>query len=288
MIDSSLSEGRRLFRRAASFVLWYGVPALALVAVVAYILGATVGHANPPVVPVEGLSMRPTLQGGDLVVLKGVNPATLRKGDIIAVKVPKTARDQYSLPGEIVHRIVRIGHDSGGLFFITKGDANHGADVFQTRPGDVVGELELDLPAAGYPLLFFRSRQGEIFLGVAGLIVLCYFALGLFEERRAYVEGSVLTMQTVLREAQRDDATLHELVEATAEYGRHLRSHTEVMKNLAATTAELRLVVSGLAVRETEAPRSSLDRLIEETGALVAQTSQRREELRRSIIERDA
>lgn len=199
----SFAEHTGRFRRAGSVLLWYGVPALALAAVVAYVLAATVGHANPPVVPVDGVSMRPTLQAGDLIVLTGVDPKTLHKGDIVAVNVPKTARNQYGLPGQVVHRIVRVGHDaSGGLFFVTKGDANSGADVFQTRPDDVVGKLALDIPGAGYPFLFFHSRQGEIFLAVGGLVALMYFVIGLFEERRVYAEGSALTMQTVLEETQ--------------------------------------------------------------------------------------
>lgn len=344
-VGAQVSVGERSgrFRRVGSVLLWYGVPALALAAVVAYILGATVGHANPPVVPVDGVSMRPTLQAGDLIVLTGVDPRTLRKGDIVAVNVPKNARDQYGLPGQVVHRIVRIGHDAaGGLFFVTKGDANSGADVFQTRPGDVVGKLALDIPGAGYPFLFFRSRQGEIFLAVGGLVALMYFALGLFEERRIYVEGTALTMQTVLEETQElkqaiasaerlaarpaldqladevrasatrseeSHQTVRELVAAISEYGQHLRSHTEVMQNLAATTAELTLATSqmraavehgrqaGTFVPSRELlertasrtpasrpiPGAELDRLLAETAAQIEEASRRREELQRAL-----
>jgi signal peptidase len=311
-----------LIGRVGSAVLWYVVPALALAAVVAYVLGATIGHANPPIVPVSGTSMRPTLQGGDLVVLRGVDPRALRKGDIVAVNVPKDARSQYSLPGQIVHRIVRVGHDSGGIFFITKGDANAGADVFQTRPGDVVGKLSLVLPGAGYPVLFFRSRQGEILLGVAVLVAVLYFVLGLFDERRAYLEESTVTIQKVLeethelkrvvanavappvdylaRDVRTSTETVRELVGAVSEYGEHLRSHTAVMKSLAETTAELQRATTQMRVAvengrstETFVPsraliagsplRSELDRAIEETRAEIARASAQREELRRQL-----
>ena len=331
------------FGRAGSVLLWYGVPALALMAVVAYVLGATIGHVNPPAVPVEGVSMRPTLQAGDLIVLKGVDPRTLRKGDIVAVNVPKSARDQYGLPGQVVHRIVRIGHDAaGGEFFVTKGDANSGADVFQTHPGDVVGKLAFHIPAAGYPFLFFRSRQGEIFLAVGGLVALAYFVLGLFEERRVYVAGTARTMQTVLEEtrelkeaigsakrlaappsfdrladevrvsstrSEENRQTVRELVAAISDYGQHLRSHTEVMKNLAATTTELTRATSEMrsAVEQGVMTRAfvpsrelleraplrmptaeltrgaELDRVLEETAARIEEASRRREELRRVL-----
>jgi signal peptidase I len=202
--------------------------------------------------------MRPTLQAGDLVFLSGANPAELRTGDIVAVSVPRAARDEYGLPAHVVHRIVKIEHNSSGLLFVTKGDANSGRDVFQSRPGDVVGKLELDVPGLGYPLLFLRSRQGAIFLTVAALVALGYFLLGVFEERRAYVEGSVATMQTLLEEtrqlkqtiesAERAEArdVVDRLVGTVAEYGEHLRSHTAVVENLAATTAELSAAAAAL------------------------------------------
>jgi signal peptidase I len=269
-------------RRVGSLLLWYGLPLLALAGVVAYVGAATVGHVNPPVVPVQGLSMRPTLQGGDLIVLRGVDPATLRKGDIVAVNTSADDRRQYGVPAEVVHRIVRVGHDAGGLFFVTKGDANTGADVFQTRPGDVVGKLRFAIPAAGYPFLFFRSRQGEIFLVVAALVALAYFLLGLVDERRA----------APVAFAQSSD-TMRELVAAVSEYGVHLRSHTAVMKNLAATTDELRLATARMAsvaevgdlpdVRPRRVDTARLDRLLAETAARVEETSQRRDELRRLL-----
>jgi signal peptidase I len=228
-------------KRIGSILLWYVTPGLTLVGVVAYLLGATIGRTNPPIVPVQGLSMRPTLQAGDLIVLSGVDPARLRKGDVVAVTVPKEARSQYGLPSQIVHRIVRIGHDDAGLFFITKGDANSGADVFQTRPGDVVGKLRLDVPGAGYPFIFFRSRQGEVFLAVAGLVALLYFVIGLAERSAA----------------PRTDEQMQELIAAVAEYGQHLRSHTAVMQNLAATTVELKLAAVGLGSSARSAPDSA-------------------------------
>src|SRR5579859_7509162 len=144
--------GRRL-RRAGLGVLWYVVPGFAVLAVGAYVVGAVVWHANPPVVPVAGVSMRPTLEAGDLVFLKGVNPRSLRKGDIIAFHVPKTSQSQYSLPGELVHRIIKIKPSAAGLIFQTKGDANSGPDVFVIHSGDIVGREVGRAPGLGYPLL---------------------------------------------------------------------------------------------------------------------------------------
>ena len=261
-------------RRAGVGVLWYFVPALAVVAVSAYVVGAVAWHANPPVVPVAGVSMKPTLEPGDLIFLHGVDPRSLRKGDIIAFHVPKSTQSQYNLPGELVHRITKIQQSPTGLLFHTKGDANSGPDVVITPARDIVGKLAGRAPGLGYPLLFFRSRQGKIFLGATILIAIAYFLLGIYEERRTYAVGTAVGLQTVLAETaqlkealaaatgpaarwggstdaisqevrhlrDRDagrDATIRELVGAIGEYGAHLRSHTAVMQSLAATTAEL-------------------------------------------------
>ena len=276
--------------RAWRLVLWTVLPALAILMVLGYIGDAVVNHVYPPVVPVSGVSMRPTLQAGDLVFLKGVSPATLRVGDVIAVNVPSVDQKQYGLPSRIVHRIEHIKHDQLGLLFITKGDANAGADVFTTRSNNVIGELRFKITGLGYPFLFFRSRQGLIFLGATALLFALYFIMGMFEDRRVAIEGSAMTMEMLFEETHelrdalhmtsdltaahsvtRTDAevqrgmaelkqevrqareggertgdAMHELAGAISEYGEHLRSHTAVMQNLAATTLELQHATSEL------------------------------------------
>lgn len=260
-LGAGVAVGRPALSRLGGALLWYVLPGAILLLVAAYIGLATVGHVNPPVVPVNGVSMRPTLQAGDLVFLKSVDPKLLRKGDIVAVSVPAADQRKYHLPAHIVHRIVAIGHDAQGLVFTTKGDANSGPDVFTTHASGVIGELRWNIPGLGYPLLFVRSRQGEIFLGVAALLAILYFGLGVLEDRRIVVEGTAVTMQAVLEETQilretiaraepgiagSRDETMDEIVGAIAEYGEHLRSHTAVMQGLAATTVELRDATSEL------------------------------------------
>ena len=195
-------RGRRgVVRRVMSVLLWWALPAVVLLGVAGYFVGIFVEHTNPPIVAVQGHSMQPTLVTGDLVVLEGVNPANLRKGDIIAVTVAPAYRKRYDLPAHVVHRIVGIQHTKHGLLFTTKGDANTSADIFKTPASNIVGELRYKIPDVGYVFLFFGSRQGEIFLGAAGGIVLLYFLLGLWEDRRAYLEGVSTTMETLRQES---------------------------------------------------------------------------------------
>jgi signal peptidase len=319
-------------RRLAATILWYLVPVLAVGAVVAYILGATIGGANPPLVPVVGTSMRPTLLAGDLVFVRGVDPNKLRKGDVIAFHVPADARQKYGIPANIVHRIIGISRDAdGNRVFQTKGDANAGPDAFTVPAGNVVGKEYMSIRGLGYPFLFFSSNQGKIFAAAAALIALIYFGLGLFDERRAMAADTAMTMQAVYAEthelrqaiatakavgttvdtlelrapgasvaidrlvdevhestARSEDThdTMRQLVGAIGEYGEHLRSHTEVMKNLAATTAELRQAVAEL--RSASAERSAgevRDQAQREAELIVADA---RTELRRIAAEIEA
>jgi len=201
-----------VLRKGASGLLWYGLPAVALASVAAYILAAIVLHANPPVVPIEGVSMRPTLRSGELVFLEGVDPNRIHKGEIIAVNVPKEARQKYNLPSHVIHRVVKIERTASGLVFQTKGDANAGADVFTVHGDEVVGRMTGHVAGLGYPLLFFRSTQGKILLGAVVVIVLLYFLLGLLEERQATVQGTALGLQAVLVETRELRAALgHDL-----------------------------------------------------------------------------
>jgi signal peptidase len=192
----------RILRRIPSALLWFGLPAVALATVAAYIVAAIALHVNPPVVPIQGVSMRPTLQTGELVLLEGVDPRQIHKGDIIAVNVPKEARQKYGLPNRVVHRVVKIEHTPAGPLFQTKGDGNAGQDVFTVHGDEVVGRMAGHVPGLGYPLLFFRSTQGEILLGAIALIVLLYFLVGLFEERQATVNGTALGLQAVLEQTE--------------------------------------------------------------------------------------
>ena len=201
-LGGASARPRSFFARAGSFLLWYAVPAIAILLVVAYIGVALLWKVNPPVVPVAGTSMKPTLQAGDLAVLKGVDGSEVEVGDILAVQVPDSVRERYNLPSPVIHRVIEITEGDEGLRFKTQGDANAGPDTFTTGPADIVGRMEKRLPGFGYPVLFFRSRQGLIFLGATVLVILLYFFIGIIEERRLAAQGATISLYTVLEETR--------------------------------------------------------------------------------------
>lgn len=130
-------------QRATAIVveLLFGVVLLVLIALILldYITLAVV----------EGMSMEPTLQSGDLViVVKRVSADDVKAGDVVVYRRGGTL---------IIHRVVKI--ESGTL--ITKGDNNWLPDPpvsFQSVIGKVleIGDGVFKVPLIGYLTLLAR------------------------------------------------------------------------------------------------------------------------------------
>jgi signal peptidase len=112
--------------------------------------------------PVYTGSMQPAIPVGSVVVIKPVDPETLKIGDIICF--------QLSQPTSITHRIINIT-DEG---FITKGDANEDPDQWIVKKENVIGKAILTVPFIGYLGYFVKTPIGFILLIVipASLIII--------------------------------------------------------------------------------------------------------------------
>ena len=185
--------------RFAKGVAWYVLPILAFSFAALYFSLGLAWGVFPPIVPVQGGSMRPFLQTGDVVLLHRVNPSTLKVGEVIAVETTKTEQQTYGVPGQVVHRIVAVEHTAGGLAFKTKGDANSGPDVFITYAPDVIGVMTGKVPYLGYPVIFFRSRQGEIFAAAMALVALVYLGF-LWRDRRHLSNPAISLLAYVIND----------------------------------------------------------------------------------------
>ena len=264
------------FRRFFAVLIWSVIPILALTVVASYFGLALNRHVYPPVVLVEGTSMKPLLHFGDLVFLKKFNEGQLRKGDIIAFRTTTDVQQKWNVPGSYVHRIVTVEKGDSGLQFQTKGDNVLGKDPFWTVEQNVIGIYTSRIRGAGYPILFFRSKQGKILVGGILLVSLLYWLLGVWERKRSAGSINVNNLALIVEEARRvthrmeetthgprappksrpskhasdnhpnlnlvtgeNQETIRQLVSAVGEYGKHLQSHTAVMQGLAATTREL-------------------------------------------------
>ena len=112
--------------------------------------------------PVYTGSMEPAIPVGGLVVIKPVDPETLREGDIICFR--------FSESTSVTHRIVNVT-DEG---FTTKGDANEDPDQGIVEKENVIGKVVFIVPFIGYLGYFVRTPIGFILLIIlpAGLIII--------------------------------------------------------------------------------------------------------------------
>ncbi len=190
-------RSRKHPRRILDF-LWLFLPTITLISVAGYLVGALVLRVNPPVLAIQSQTMSPTIRQGDLAILKSTEARLLKPGDIIAIKLTGQEQSKYQLPSEIIRRIVKITRSNNTELFLTKGDGNPANDPFSVNPSAVSGKVIKSIPFLGFPILFFSSQQGIIFLIASAIILLIYYILGFLEDRRHYAHATAATMQNVL------------------------------------------------------------------------------------------
>jgi len=114
--------------------------------------------------PVRSGSMQPVLKTGGIVVVKPVNAATIKVGDIITFRSGGAGTF-------ITHRVIEVQETP--LTFRTKGDANKDADTFIVPAQSVVGRAVFHMPYFGYFANFVKSRIGFfVLLMGTGLILI--------------------------------------------------------------------------------------------------------------------
>ncbi len=94
---------------------------------------------------VAGTSMAPTINRGEVIVLKRVAPAAVQAGDIIGFRVP-------GVDTPVVHRVVRVvfGRDGQRVGFVTRGDNVEDEDPWVVRPEDLLGVVVFHVPFVGF------------------------------------------------------------------------------------------------------------------------------------------
>ena len=134
------------------------------------------GYRNPDKVPgIQGYkpmlvltdSMAPTIKSGDLIIIKEVDPNTLKEGDIITFFDP--AGNGKST---VTHTIVGVNTENGKLRFKTQGDNNNTPDRLLVDADAVVGVYQMRLPMVATVVMFMQT--------VPGLILCIFLPLGVF------------------------------------------------------------------------------------------------------------
>lgn len=172
-MTSNLNKGLSLVRRSELLktAIMLGLVVLAEYAV---FFGLRVAFRTEylPFHPVSSGSMIPTLNIGDLIVVRGVEPQQVTVGEIIVFHSP---RDRDML---IVHRVIGINSQGGKLYFETKGDNNPSKDNWYPYPGVpenyLVGVVIGKVAYLGYVILALKEPLGTATIVMLTAIIIIY------------------------------------------------------------------------------------------------------------------
>jgi signal peptidase I len=118
---------------------------------------------------VDSGSMRPTLNPGDVVVLRSEAPSQMAVGQIVAFHPPGEPRLT------VVHRVRAIRRTSRGIIFRTKGDANNAFDPWRAKiAGNIVWRESMKIPWLGYLVVWSQRPliRMAVFCLMVGLLVI--------------------------------------------------------------------------------------------------------------------
>lgn len=110
-------------------------------------------------------SMEPTILAGDFIITKAIEPEKIAQGDIIAFRAE---RDTI-----VTHRVTGV-QTADGLTFLTKGDANTGADAEAVSVDTLEGIYLWRLEGVGRFAMFLQTPLGMLLFVITPL---CLFIL---------------------------------------------------------------------------------------------------------------
>jgi signal peptidase len=124
-------------------------------------------------------SMRPTLNPGDVAVLKSEPTAALQRGQIVAFHPPGEPRIT------VIHRVFSIHRARNGVIIQTKGDANNTADPWRARiVASRVWRETLKAPKVGYLAVWSQQRAVRLGLLIAIVSLVVSILLGSIWRKR--------------------------------------------------------------------------------------------------------
>lgn len=143
------------------------------------------GTQSYPLAVVEGNSMYPNLQNGDLVYYGRIDSARVPNGTIIVFVQGETGMPLLDglVKPVVIHRVVgELVQADGTVYYETKGDNNNINDPALVRQDHIFGVVVQNIPKVGLLLLFVKSPQGLI--ATVGIIAIAY--LSFYDAKRKH------------------------------------------------------------------------------------------------------
>ncbi|MFA1821729.1 signal peptidase I SipW [Virgibacillus oceani] len=112
-------------------------------------------------------SMEPSFETGSIIAIEtGGDMTRFQEGDVITFQTEEEIL--------VTHRVMEV--NNAGQEYITKGDANDGADINPALSENIVGKYTgFNIPYAGYVMNFANTREGAaLLLIVPGIFFIGY------------------------------------------------------------------------------------------------------------------
>jgi len=148
-----------------------------------FVASAFALHTYPeyPVMVVVSGSMVPTLEIGDLIIVRGVDPGEITVGTIIVFHDPSNYNPQLNLDvlsvtgmRLIVHRVYGLEQKGNEIYFRTKGDHNPVPDPWIIPANYVVGVVIGRIPYVGTVIMKLREPFGRGVIIILILVLVIY------------------------------------------------------------------------------------------------------------------
>ena len=108
-------------------------------------------------------SMEPTINIGDVIIIKKVDKDDIQTNDIIT----------YNIRGEIItHRVIDYKIINDEIVYTTKGDSNEVTDIQEVKYRNVEGKYINKIPKVGKILSLIKNKY--VFSSIFILLIICY------------------------------------------------------------------------------------------------------------------
>ncbi|HZK09914.1 MAG TPA: signal peptidase I, partial [Clostridia bacterium] len=118
-----------------------------------------------PLIVLSG-SMEPTMEAGDLALVRKTPAEKIAKDDVIAFRLDKSTETA------IIHRVTEVVSENGEMTFFTKGDANTGTDEEPVKAENLEGRYLGKIAKLGHFALFLQTPMGMLLFVIIPLALL--------------------------------------------------------------------------------------------------------------------
>jgi signal peptidase len=115
---------------------------------------------------IVGQSMEPTIPLYSVIVVEPIDPANIRRGDVITFEQPDVPTRK------VTHRVVKVQVENGNPTFLTKGDNNATRDPWTVTYADRGYRVRGHVPHVGWLILKSQTRWARVLLVVLPVLLL--------------------------------------------------------------------------------------------------------------------